>query len=149
LTEVDILIANDSTATADNQQPITVPPELPRGAPSGKSKSRKAVPSSDEPSDLNQLHRESGDQVNGFMLCALVSQSAKRIKVRAERVGASLPLSMITRSILNAYLLAAKEEDGPFTNAKPDLLKIRQVDEKVLQELLVRHSRDRATRNRP
>ncbi|MEW6131345.1 MAG: hypothetical protein AB1757_30230 [Acidobacteriota bacterium] len=98
---------------------------------------------------LNQLReplprqRETGDQVNGFMLCALVSQSSKRLKERAERVGVSLPMSMITRSILNAYLLVAKDHDGPFADAKPDFQMLKMVDEKVLQEVLARYAKER------
>jgi hypothetical protein len=142
--EVDILIANDSNATVNKNPVIPALAELPKAA--HKAPTMKQPNLSDTVAS-RQL-RETGDQVNGFMLCALVSQSAKRIKGRAERVGVSLPMSIITRSVLNAYLIAAKDHDGPFTNAQPDLVMIRSLNEQVLQEVLARQSRDRLSNNR-
>ena len=143
--EVDILIANNRNATV-NHQIITALSDLPKSAVKGQKQQPTAA--LDDTLDASHHQRETGDQVNGFMLCALVSQSAKRIKGRAERVGVSLPMSMITRSVLNAYLIAAKDPQGPFTNATPDMMIIRALNEKVLQEVLARHSRDRINNNR-
>src|SRR5262245_14499178 len=71
--------------------------------------------------------RETGDQVNGFLLCALVSASAKRIKVRAKASGLSLPMTNITRCVLQAYLLAAKNHFGPFSATVPDTAALRRM----------------------
>ncbi len=139
------MIANDSN-TAVNNPVIAALSKLPKGAL--KAPATKPPISPDESTDASHHLRETGDQVNGFMLCALVSQSAKRIKGRAERVGVSLPMSIITRSVLNAYLIAAKDHDGPFTNAEPNLVMIRSLNEQVLQEVLARQSRERLNNNR-
>ena len=146
--EVDILIANESKATVDNHRIIGALTEFPKGTNKAQTRGQQSTILTDESPDASHLLRETGDQVNGFMLWALVSQSAKRVKGRAERVGTSLPMSIITRSILNAYLIAAKDHEGPFMNAKPDMLMIRKLNEQVLQELLARHNRDRANHNR-
>ncbi len=136
------MIVNDSNVTTNNSPVIPAQPEFPKGRV--KAQSVKLPPSSStETTDASRHTRETGDQVNGFMLCALVSQSAKRLKVRAERVGVSLPMSIITRSVLNAYLIAAKDHQGPFESAKPDLEMIRNLNEQVLQEMLARNSREK------
>ena len=87
--------------------------------------------------------RETGDQVNRFLLCRLIAESAKRIKASAERAGESLPMTMIVRGVLRAYRLAAKEEDGPFAEMEPDFARLRGLNETVLRDEIARHSRDR------
>lgn len=84
--------------------------------------------------------REIGDQVNSFMLCVLISKSAKRIKVRAENMGVSLPLSIITRSIQRAYQLAAKDENGPFVDSRPNLAKLMKLNDKILRDEIKRQT---------
>ena len=141
------MITNDSNATVISNQIIPAPADPPKGT--RKTKTKKQLTASPYGiADVSGQLRETGDQVNGFMLCALVSQSAKRIKERAEKVGVSLPMSMITRSVLNAYLFAAKDHDGPFANAKPDLMMISELNGQVLQEVLARNSRDRVNNNK-
>ncbi len=87
--------------------------------------------------------RETGDQINRFLLCALVSQSAKRIKQRAERSGAALPMAIIARAILRSYDLAAKDHNGPFAKAELDLAEIQRLNDKVLAEVLTRHAQEK------
>ena len=87
--------------------------------------------------------REAGDQVNGFLLCTLVSESAKRIKASAERAGESLPMTMVVRAVLRSYRIAAKDKYGPLSNPELDIEGITLLNEKVLKDEIARHSRDR------
>jgi len=87
--------------------------------------------------------REAGDQVNGFLLCTLVSESAKRIKASAERAGESLPMTMIVRGVLRSYRLAAKDRNGPLSEPELDMAGLRVLNEKVLKDEIARHTRDR------
>lgn len=87
--------------------------------------------------------REAGDQVNGFLLCTLVSESAKRIKATAERSGESLPMTMIVRAVLRSYRIAAKDKHGPLSDPELDIAGLRLLNEKVLKDEIARHSRDR------
>jgi hypothetical protein len=80
--------------------------------------------------------REAGDQVNGFLLCTLVSESAKRIKTRARRTGISLPMTIITRFVLRAYRLAATDHFGPFSTAALDVPVLHGLDAKILNDVL-------------
>jgi hypothetical protein len=92
--------------------------------------------------------RESGDQVNRFLLCALVGESAKRIKVRAGEMGESLPMTMIVRSVLRSYRLAAQNEDGPLARAEPDIAGLQDLNVKILKDEIARHSGERVRNSR-
>ena len=89
------------------------------------------------------IQRESGDQVNRFLLCALVSESAKRIKTRAAQTGETLPMAAIVRGVLRAYRVAAKDEHGPLSQATPDYAGLEGLNRKVLRDEITRHARDR------
>ncbi|HEX5734885.1 MAG TPA: hypothetical protein VF131_18790 [Blastocatellia bacterium] len=89
--------------------------------------------------------RETGDQVNRFLLCALVSESSKRIKASAEKAGESLPMNMIVRGVLRSYYLALNDKSGPLAEAAFDIAGIRLLNEEVLKDELARHSRDRVS----
>ena len=90
-----------------------------------------------------RAQREVGDQVNRFLLCALVSESAKRVKAGAEKIGESLPMTMIVRGVLRSYRLAAKDEYGPLSKPEPDIAGLRSLNEKVLRDEVARHSLER------
>jgi hypothetical protein len=87
--------------------------------------------------------RETDDQVNRFLLCALISESSKRIKASAEKAGESLPMSMIVRGVMRSYRVAAKDKYGPLAEAKIDIAGLKRLNKKVLSEEIARHSRDR------
>jgi hypothetical protein len=84
--------------------------------------------------------REAGDQVNGFLLCALVSDSAKRLKTRAHRAGISLPMTVVTRFVLRAYRLSATDDFGPFATAALDIPMLRRMDAKILEDIIAYQS---------
>ena len=84
--------------------------------------------------------REAGDQVNGFLLCTLVSDSAKRLKTRAHRAGISLPMTVVTRFVLRAYRLSATDNFGPFATAALDIPMLRLMDAKILEDIFAYQS---------
>jgi hypothetical protein len=90
--------------------------------------------------------RAKGDQVNSFLFCVLVSKAAKRITLRAEKIGVVLPISTVMRSVLAAYQLAAKDESGPFNESTPDFVGLMKLDEKILRNELVRQALDKVKR---
>ena len=91
----------------------------------------------------SSTQRETGDHVNRFLLCALVSESSKSIKASAEKAGESLPMAMIVRGVLRSYRMAAKDKAGPLADAEFDIAGLRQLNKKVLKDEIARHSRDR------
>jgi hypothetical protein len=76
-----------------------------------------------------------------------VNESAKRIKVRAEKMGESLPMSMIVRGVLCSYRLAAKDKHGPLAGPELDMDGLRRLNEDILRDEIKRHSRDRVKDN--
>ena len=89
------------------------------------------------------IERETGDQVNRFLLCALVSESSKSIKASAEKAGESLPMAMIVRGVLRSYRRAAKDKYGPLADAAFDIVGLRLLNKEILKEEISRYSRDR------
>jgi len=89
------------------------------------------------------VSRASGDEVNRFFLCSLVSMSAKRIKAIAEEAGEHISMTMIVRSVLRFYQVAAKEKHGPLSGHEPDMAGIRRLNEKVLKNEIARHTEER------
>ena len=96
-----------------------------------------------QPNNSSRPDREAGDQVNRFLLCTLVSESAKRIKMSAEKSGASLPMTTVVRGVLQAYRLAARDKYGPLAEPDLDITGLMSLNEKVLRDEITRHSRDR------
>lgn len=88
--------------------------------PGDEAASNVRISSSDSPMNSGVLifpsttHavRAADDEVNRFLLCVLVSKSAKQIKDRAWTVGESVPLTTIVRNVLRSYRAAAKESPG-------------------------------------
>jgi|GEM_PF-3185518 len=109
----------------------------------GARKLKKQTSTRAEATNPSAAERESGDQVNGFLLCTLVSESAKRIKAAAERSGESLPMTMIVRAVLRSYRTAAKDKHGPLSDPELDIEGLTLLNEKVLKDEIARHTRDR------
>ena len=90
--------------------------------------------------------RAKGDQVNRFLFCVLVSKAAKRITLRAEKIGVVLPISTVMRSVLAAYQLAAKDESSPFNESRLDFVLLTKLDEKIFRNELARQALDKVKR---
>nr|ALS90731.1 MetaGeneMark_Unknown Function [uncultured bacterium] len=87
--------------------------------------------------------RESGDQVNRFLLCSLISESAKQIKARANRAGEALPMATIVRGVMRAYRVAAKDKNGPLSQTDLDMPGLNRLNDKILKDEILSHSRAR------
>ncbi|HKY03575.1 MAG TPA: hypothetical protein VJQ56_01730 [Blastocatellia bacterium] len=87
--------------------------------------------------------REAGDEVNRFLLCSLVSQSAKRVKARAETEGEFLPMTAVVRGVLRAYRAAIKVQHEALAGFEADAEKLKDLNTAILKEELKRHRRER------
>ncbi|HYP29936.1 MAG TPA: hypothetical protein VE262_24715 [Blastocatellia bacterium] len=104
--------------------------------------SAEARPSGPSP-DGHPFQRESDDQVNRFLLCSLIAESAKQIKARANRAGEALPMATIVRGVMRSYRQAAKEKNGPLSQTELDVPGLQKLNDKVLKDEILRHSRAR------
>jgi hypothetical protein len=63
-------------------------------------------------------------------------------------MGETLPMTVIVRSVLQSYRLAAKDKDGPLARAEPDIAGLQSLNARILKDELTRHSRDRVRNSR-
>ncbi|HVF89644.1 MAG TPA: hypothetical protein VNH22_06220 [Blastocatellia bacterium] len=103
----------------------------------------QALVAPEEGTNLPLAQRESGDQVNRFLLCSLIAESAKQIKARANRAGEALPMAQIVRGVMRSYRLAAKDKNGPLSQTELDMPGLRKLNDKILKDEIMRHSRAR------
>jgi hypothetical protein len=143
--EVGIMTASNSTVIADDgDSPVMAKPTgFPISTVKARTAERQASTAYSQPNNTSRPDREAGDQVNRFLLCTLVSESAKRIKVSAEKSGESLPMTTVVRGVLRAYRLAARDKYGPLAEPDLDIRGLMSLNEKVLRDEIARHSRDR------
>jgi hypothetical protein len=80
--------------------------------------------------------RENGDQINVYLMCTLVSKSAKRIKTRAEKKGVFLPMALIVRQVLRAYRISAKDNHSPLALANPNIDELKDLNNQVFLALM-------------
>lgn len=99
--------------------------------------------SPEESTSLPMALRESGDQVNRFLLCSLIAESAKQIKARANKAGEALPMATIVRGVMRAYRLAAKDKNGPLSQTDLDMPGLNRLNDKILKDEILSHSRAR------
>ena len=144
------MAASDSTIILDKDsgQIATLLSDPQSGAVDGQPVDGQAV-EQQAPGILSQaindsrIQREAGDQVNRFLLCALVSKSAKLITRSAADAGEPVTMTMVVRGVLRSYRLAAADRYGALAEPEPDLDGLRRLNAKVLQDELARHSKDR------
>jgi hypothetical protein len=87
--------------------------------------------------------REAGDEVNRFLLCALIRESAKHIKMAADRSGIYLPPTRIVRGLLQSYRRAAKENQGLLTGPRIDTAILKSLNQKIRKDEIERYSQQR------
>jgi hypothetical protein len=87
--------------------------------------------------------RETGDEINRFLLCVLVSKSAKYIKQKAQDSGEYLQTTTIVRGVLRSYRAAAKENPGLLCGSTLHLSGLRKLNRKVLKEQINSSVRER------
>ncbi|MGH9763983.1 MAG: hypothetical protein ACREDR_35000 [Blastocatellia bacterium] len=94
-----------------------------------------------------EVTRESGDEINRFLLCVLVSKSAKRIKEKAMNSGEQLATTTIVRSVLRSYSLAAKETPGLLAGPGLHLPSFRVLNGRILREQVKSSVKDRVRKS--
>ena len=133
------MASNNTVFLDDGGRPV--PPDFSSGtieaqdseAPSGPGESPVA----------SRAQREAGDQVNRFLLCALVNESAKSIKAGAEKIGESLPMTTIIRCVLRSYRQAAKDLYGPLANPEPGMAGLKDLNERIMRDEITRNLQDK------
>ncbi len=113
------------------------------GKGSAEGRSPASDSASEESTNLPMALRESGDQVNRFLLCSLIAESAKQIKARANRAGEALPMATIVRGVMRAYRVAAKDKNGPLSQTDLDMPGLNRLNDKILKDENLSHSRAR------
>jgi hypothetical protein len=91
----------------------------------------------------NAEMRGAGDHLNRFLLCALISESARRIKVSAAKLGEPLSMISIVKGVLRSYNLAAEDRSGPLSKPELDIPALKRMNEKILLHEVARNSQDR------
>lgn len=104
---------------------------------------KQAPDPNSQDTDISNTQRETGDEVNRFLLCVLVSESAKLIKARAEKAGEALPMTVIVRGVLRSYRKAAKEQDSSLAGPEINVPRLMTLNDKVLREEITRHTQER------
>lgn len=147
ITEESILMASNMPVAANDGESHSLSNlgELPKIAFETEAVEKQALAAPTQKPIAPGIEREIGDQVNRFLLCALISESSKSIKASAEKAGESLPMSMIVRGVLRLYRVAAKDKYGPLAEGGLDIAGLRVLNEKVLRDEVARHSRDRVS----
>jgi hypothetical protein len=135
---VDENNAHNSTATSQLSAAAVAEPAIETREPIGSDGVRISLGVSTEP----------GEGVNRFLLCTLVSASAKHIKVRADRIGERLPMASIIKSVLRSYQSAAKLQPGLLTGSALNQAGLRSLIEQVMKEEIRHHAQARVAHNR-
>ena len=81
----------------------------------------------------------SSDKVNRFLLCVLVIDSAKKIKVRALDLGEDLPLTTVIRGVLESYTDATARNRVSLAGSDPNVWSLTSLNDGVLDDELRRH----------
>jgi len=86
--------------------------------------------------------RRAGDEINRFLLCALIRESARQIKTAAQRSGVCLPVQRIIRRLLDSYGRAAAENPGLLSGPGFNTSILKTLNEKLCKEQIGRYSRE-------
>jgi hypothetical protein len=108
---------------------------------------RVPVPPSDGRTTFHSAGAESGapipitdsDKVNRFLLCVLVIDSAKKIKMRALDLGEDLPLTTVIRGVLESYNDATAKNRVSLAGSDPNVWSLTRLNDGVLNDELRRH----------
>jgi hypothetical protein len=90
--------------------------------------------------------RNAGDEVNRFLLCALIRESARQIKTEAEKSGVGLPVQRIIRRLLDSYGRAAAESPGLLSGPKFNNAILRTLNEELCKKECCRYSQETVLR---
>lgn len=127
---------NTETAMEKNGSIVKALADFPNSVVKTKKGSQPPAMAAKETNLPAGVQREAGDHLNSFMLCTLVNKTAKRIKMSAERQGASLAMTSVLRKVLGAYRHAAKDKDGPLSTSNPDINQLRALNKEIFLSLM-------------
>jgi len=140
LAEVDRAPADSAAGTKVSALPLPSPNGVP------------GPPENEQPPLLpSNGAREQGfvlntDKVNRFLLCALVIDSAKKIKGQARDLGEDLPLSTVVRGVLECYNTATMENRVSLAGSDPNVWSLTKLNAGVLSGEMRRHMKKQVTR---
>jgi hypothetical protein len=86
--------------------------------------------------------RNAGDEVNRFLLCALIRESSRQIRTAANTSGVCLPFQRIIRRLMDSYSRAAGENPGLLSGPTFNSSTLRRLNEKVRKEEIGRYSKE-------
>jgi len=73
-----------------------------------------------------------GGKVNRFLLCSIVSQSARRLK--STQSGETASVTMVGRRVLKSYMKAAMEIGGPLADSVPDIARLGALNKRIVED---------------
>ena len=105
-------------------------------------KDRIAEPKKKERNEKIRLPEQNiGGRVNRFLLCSIVSQSARRLKSTQSSESASV--TMVGRRVLKSYMKAAMEIGGPLADSVPDIARLGALNKKIVEDEVLGQAQNR------
>ncbi|HZS45623.1 MAG TPA: hypothetical protein VFC63_11005 [Blastocatellia bacterium] len=96
---------------------------------------------------VRPVEKPTGGPVNRYLLCSLVSQSARRIMFSGLH-GHSSSVTTIGRRVLRSYLKASLDTDSPLTDAHFDLTRLGLLNKRIIEEELIGQAQQRVEDSR-
>lgn len=119
-------ISDTDQNTAANQSSTAAPLDLANKAADPKKKLRQET--------VRPPETHVGGKVNRFLLCSIVSQSARRLKASRSQSNESASVTMIGRRVLRSYLKAALDVDGPLADSVPDIARLGLLNKRIVED---------------
>ncbi|HZS45630.1 MAG TPA: hypothetical protein VFC63_11040 [Blastocatellia bacterium] len=137
LEQVDNLLhSHISRKLADG---ILSQPTSPLSVDSAKTGQQKPQKS---PEAVRQPENHSEGRVNRFLLCSLVSQSARVLKTSSLHSQSS-SVTMIGRKVLRAYLKVSMDAECPLSDSTLDLTRLGLLNKKIVEDELMAQAQKR------
>ena len=127
-------IADSATAAGLTALPLPGRERVPRPPANQRTQFQGTVAESGSPIPITD-----SDKVNRFLLCVLVIDSAKKIKVRALDLGEDLPLTTVIRGVLESYNDATAKNRVSLAGSDPNVWSLTRLNDGVLNDELRRH----------
>jgi len=128
-------ISENDQNTAAKQSSTTASSDLTNKAADPKKKLRH------ETVRLPETHV--GGRINRFLLCSIVSQSARRLKASRSQSNESASVTMIGRGVLRSYLKAALDVDGPLADSIPDIARLGLLNKRIVEDQVLGQAQKR------
>src|SRR5215470_7650180 len=140
--EMSLIATSGNPITKANSDEGEVPQSPPSIEPSGSTIAAQAAVREASRQGIPLVPRTAGDEINRFLVCALIRESASQIKTAAERGGVRLPFQRIIRRLLDSYGRAAAESPGLFSGPKFNASMLRTLNEELCKKECSRYSQE-------